>query len=50
MQDKIMKKLLTLTLTMILASCSSTIVEPETVSATDGLAKVCNGQLNLESI
>ena len=35
-----MKKLLTLTLTMILASCSSNIVKPETVSATDGLATV----------
>ncbi|KGJ89265.1 DUF3016 domain-containing protein [Thalassotalea sp. ND16A] len=35
-----MKKLLTLTLVALLASCSSTIVEPETVSATDGLATV----------
>lgn len=35
-----MKKLLTITLAMLLASCSSTIVEPETVSATDGLATV----------
>lgn len=35
-----MKKLLTITLAMLLASCSSTIVEPKTVSATDGLATV----------
>jgi phenylpyruvate tautomerase PptA (4-oxalocrotonate tautomerase family) len=35
-----MKKLLTLTLVMILASCSSNIVKPETVSATDGQATV----------
>ena len=35
-----MKKLLTLILVMQLTSCSSTIVEPETVSATDGLATV----------
>lgn len=35
-----MKKLLTITLAMLLASCSSAIVEPETVSATDGLATV----------
>ncbi|WOH39410.1 DUF3016 domain-containing protein [Thalassotalea fonticola] len=35
-----MKKLLTLILTMLLASCSSTIEKPETVSATDGLATV----------
>ncbi|MEW6998910.1 DUF3016 domain-containing protein [Colwelliaceae bacterium BS250] len=39
-----MKKLLTLALTliltMLLASCSSTIVKPETVSATEGLATV----------
>ncbi len=35
-----MKKLFTLTLVMVLASCSSNIVKPETVSATDGLATV----------
>ncbi|WP_019025683.1 DUF3016 domain-containing protein [Colwellia piezophila] len=35
-----MKKLLTLTLVMLLASCSNTIVKPETVAATDGLATV----------
>ena len=35
-----MKKLLTLTLAMLLASCSSNIIKPETVSATDGLATV----------
>ena len=35
-----MKKLLTLILAMLLASCSSTIVEPKNVSATDGLATV----------
>lgn len=35
-----MKILLTLTLVMLIASCSSTIVAPETVTATDGLATV----------
>ena len=35
-----MKILLTLTLVMLIASCSSTIIKPETVSATDGLATV----------
>jgi hypothetical protein len=35
-----MKKLLTLALTIILASCSSKIVEPEIVTSTDGLATV----------
>jgi hypothetical protein len=35
-----MKKLLILTLTMLLASCSSNSVKPETVSATNGLASV----------
>ena len=35
-----MKELLTLTLVMVLASCSSNIVKPETVSATDGQATV----------
>jgi len=35
-----MKKLLPLTLVMILASCSSNVVKPETVSATDGQATV----------
>lgn len=35
-----MKKLLTLILAMLLASCSSSIVAPETVSATDGLVTV----------
>lgn len=35
-----MKILLTLILTLLLASCSSDIAEPETISATDGLATV----------
>lgn len=35
-----MKKLLTIILAMVLASCSNTTVEPKTVSATDGLATV----------
>lgn len=35
-----MKKLLTLPLVIILASCSSNIIKPETVLATDGLATV----------
>ncbi len=35
-----MKKLLTLTLAMLLASCVGTIEKPEKVSATDGLATV----------
>ena len=35
-----MNKLLTIALAMLLASCSSAIVAPETVSATDGLATV----------
>ena len=35
-----MKKLLTIALVMLIASCSSTIIKPETVSATDGLATV----------
>jgi len=35
-----MKNLLPLTLAILLTSCSSNIVKPETISATDGLAKV----------